>query len=196
MNTNTMLLQAYNERKFGLLKRMLEENLLEEQRPKAKGRKRKPETIINSMFKSKHLKFDDNMKNKAMPLSDKRFAFTDGMRIFISNTNMGFEEGDMRLNAILDNQFDSTLVIDTEKIFEKITENKANKNDKEPIVFEVEDYKIGLNPKFVKDLIDFTGITTLKYTKQLSNTKSLKTPLFAVNEKNKIMGCVLPVMIQ
>jgi len=176
-----------------------EENIREE--AAKKNGSKKPFTIINSMMKQKNVKEDGRFLNKAIPLKDGRFAFVDGYRIFISETDLGFSgRSDLEIDRILATEvpnFDSEVDIDLVKLKEFIALCKVNKDTKKPYIIKVDNYYVAFNPNFAKDLIDWAnGNTKLKYLKHIAHdTNSQCNPLFSVNNEGQVVGCILPVYI-
>lgn len=196
MYSYTKMLQTLNEGKFGDLKEMLEANIREE--AATKNGNKKPLTIIASMFKS--IKNVENMYNKAIPMKDGRFAFIDGHRIFIADTDMGYNERNyFQLDQMFDTLFDREVDVDVIALKQFIAIHKGDKKGRGynpvPFIIECEDgFKIGVNPRYLKDAIDFSGITKLKFTKSMGNIQ--KQPLFFVDDNDKVIAVVLPVNIR
>lgn len=199
MYTYAKLLQTLNDEKYDELRKMLEENIREEA-AKKNGNK-KPFTIISSMMKQKNVKEDGRFLNTAIPMKDGRFAFIDGHRVFISDTDLGYTgrsnfEIDRMLATEVPN-FDSEVDIDLVKLKEFIALCKVNKDTKKPYIIKVDNYYVAFNPNFAKDLIDWAnGNTKLKYQKHIAHdTNSQCNPLFSVNNEGQVVGCILPVYI-
>lgn len=199
MYSYAKLLQTLNDEKYDELRKMLEENIREEA-AKKNGNK-KPFTIINSMMKQKNVKEDERFLNKAIPMKDGRFAFIDGHRVFISDTDLGYtDRSNLEIDRLLATEipnFDSEVDIDLVKLKEFIALCKANKDTKKPYIIKVDNYYVAFNPNFAKDLIDWAnGNTKLKYQKHIAyNTNNQCNPLFSVNNEGQIVGCILPVHI-
>lgn len=195
MYSYTKLLEVLNAGDIKKVKEMLEANIREEAAKKSGNRK--PLTIINSMMKA--IKNQDKMYNKTKELEDGRFAFIDGHRVFIADTDLGFEHtGENELTVINDflkMDFDSEIEVDMQDVKERIALNKANKIS-EPYVIKVDDYVVAMNPKFVKDLVDYTGNTTLRYAKKTNHEHHCQSnPLFSIDENGKVVAVILPVYI-
>ena len=195
MYSYTDLLKNLNDGKVDKVKEMLTENIREE--AVSKDNKKKPYTIIKNMFRD--CKDDERMYNKAMPMQDGRFAFLDGHRVFVADTNMGYtDRGDLQIEKILPtDNLDAELEIDVAELKQvvAIAKTEKKKYNPTPYIVEMDDYRVGMNPMFVKDLVDFTGNTKLKFVKQTRD--GIQTaPLFSFDDEGKMVACILPVYIR
>ena len=203
MNSYVKLLEKLNNGEIEKCKKMLLENIREESAKKSGAKK--PYSIIKTMFS----KDNGSMSEKAFLNCDDRFYFSDGHRFFSATESFGYKEIDKLesykfIDMFKGVDFSGTLNIDYAKIKESVAINKSLKskwNIKPFIIYDPEnDIYCGFNPNFLKDLIDFTGMTKFVYQPNKSHThnsknKCLISPIFAIDENNNCLGCVLPVNI-
>lgn len=191
MYSYAKLLEKLDKGSFGELREMLLDNIREE--AANKNGSKKPFKIIQNMFKKTN---NESFENKAIALSDGRFAFIDGYRVFIADTDLGYtKRADFNLEPALGNlELDREIEIDTSELKRFTAVVKAEKNDRKPFIIDCgNDYYIGVNPFFLKDAIDFSGITKMKYQKSRGQTQ--KTPMYFIDDSGKIVAIVLPVNI-
>ncbi len=195
MNSNIKLLTALNDGKLDELKEMLKANIREES---AKGLgKKKQLTIINSVLSSAAKDFH-LQKDKYIPFKDK-YAFTDGRIVIFSNDNFGFEQADKAIDfgSLIPSYFDESVHFEETQIKVLVDLNKTIKNtdDITPVI--VKDTKndafLGLNPRYVAQLMQFDNIASFKYNVNKNRHGNIKSPVFAINESGEIIGLVFPV---
>ena len=197
MNSNVKLLAALNNGKLAELKEMLKANIREES---AKGLgKKKQLTIINSILSSATKDFR-LQKDRYIPFKDK-YAFTDGHMVVFSNDNFGFEQSDSTIdfNSLIPSYFDESVHFNEAQIKVLVDLNKTVKNTDNITPIIVKDTKndalLGLNPKYVAQLMQFDNVTSFKYNVNKNSHGHIKSPVFAMNENDEIIGLVLPVNI-
>lgn len=135
---------------------MLKANLREESA--AKIGNKKGYKIVESMIKKADTDVQPNF-GKAHPYGD-RFAFLDGHRIFVSDTDLGYEISEKPYRV--ENMFPvvelTPITIDYEELNYFI---KLWAKMKKPYIFKVGEKVIGVNPRYLKDVIDYSGSTTI-----------------------------------
>lgn len=196
MYSYAKLLEELDKENYDKLREMLLDNIREE--AANKGGKKKPFAIIQGMFKK--LNDEVNFKNKAVELSDGRFGFVDGHRVFIADTDLGYTERcDLKLEQLLGHPtFDGEVevdVTDLKKFSATVkAEKKKNCGIPQPYIMKCsDDFFVGCNPFFLQDAINFSGITKLKFQKSIGNIQ--KNPLYLMDDDDKIIAIVLPVNI-
>lgn len=197
MNSNIKLLTALNDGKLDELKDMLKANIREES---AKGLgKKKQLTIINSVLSSAARDFH-LQKDKYIPFKDK-YAFTDGRIVIFSNDNFGFEQSDNTIDfdSLIPSYFDESVHFEESQIKVLVDLNKTVKDTDNITPIIVRDTKnnalLGLNPKYVAQLMQFDNVASFKYNVNKNSHGHIKSPVFAINENDEIIGLVLPVNI-
>ena len=184
-NINKML-QMDTTKMYEALLSMREE-LIEELRMsdvEKKGTPKKEITIIKNMMKAN--KCNENFQ-KAQSYGD-RFAFTDGHRLFITNTDLGYEisekplniENIMKIERLHRIKFDLADL----KIF--IKENKGIKNLK-PYIVDINGELMGFKANYLVDAIDFLGTDEFEISSRIQ-------PAYASNGEKEAL--VLPVSIK
>ena len=199
MYSNTKLYQELNKGNIEKTKEMLLDNIREES--SSKNGTKKPFTVVQNMFKKLDKADFERFGNKAIPMKDGRFGFIDGHRVFIADSDLGYtDRADFKLEQALQsvNDFDREVEIDVTELKKFIAVVKAEKRNKwespKPYIIEMADgYMIGANPNFLKDAIDYSGITKIRFVKSYGNIQ--KTPLYFIDNENNIIAVVLPVYI-
>ena len=145
---------------------MLRENIREEE-AKKNGAKVQPLKVIEKMIKGiDKANAIEARFAKAHPCGD-RFGFTEGHRIFISNTSCGFPIADidaLNIKRFIDGvQTNEHLKLDRSEIALYIKMNRIttrNTHTKKPFVVETDGGElVAFNPLFLLDFIDFTEQT-------------------------------------
>ena len=165
----------------------MREELIEELRIAEAGEKGTPKkdiTIIKNMMKANK---NEEIFQKAQPYRDK-FAFTDGNRLFITDTDFGYGisekplniEGKMKVEKLHKIKFDLADL----KIF--IKENKGIKALR-PYTVDIKGKLMGFNAKYLVDAIEFSGTDEF----YVSNVVA---PAYAENGGKEVL--VLPVYIR
>lgn len=159
MYSNQAILEAVARFEIETAQEMLKSNIREECE-NAKGN-RKGYKIIESMIK----KSDDNPIFKGYHTYGDKVAFLDGRRLFVSDTNMGYEKVESQFNV--DNMFRNLPDMKEVEInySELVYFIKIWGKYKKPYFFKAGNQAIGCNPKYLKDLIDYTGCNRVKVIK-------------------------------
>lgn len=177
MYSNQAMLEAVMKYDLTAVEEMLKANLREET-ASARG-SRKGYKIVESMIKKTNERPEFKMAHK---FGDK-FAFLDGHRLFVADNDLGYENAVVPFNVA--NMFpksteDFTEVeIDYSELtyFIKVWGKKLK-----PYFFKAGNKIIGINPKYLKDAIDYSGSNKIL-------VMGKKTPIYTSD-----MKCiVLPV---
>ena len=139
------------------------------------GKNKKPAAIIQAMIK----KAKDNRWEAAQAIPEG-FAFLDGYRMFTVNDSLGYEivyhdkenENGRRgfdcysiLKSCRAAEY-TPIEIDTADLKTFIKLNKETKYVKTPYIFKTPEGYAGINPRFLLDLIEFSGSNTILYNKK------------------------------
>ena len=208
MNTNEKLLElAYkidaeggtHGGSYAELIQALKDNIQELDAKKAGTAK--PLKIIKKMLKSNQ----KNYINKFLgyiKLDSNRFAFLDGHRVFISNSDLGFSEDENAAGlantlkrALEHGNATEEIEISLTEVKEQLARNKANKDKLHPLIKQLEGYKIGLNPEYLKDCFEFSGSLKFIYEKRVNVHGCNVSPLFQIDDAGDVCTMVLPVNI-
>ena len=191
MTTYERLLELSMNGDLKELQSALKENIREEVE-KGKGTRKKDDTIIKSI-----IKYDDKNNPKisgyhAFNFNDNEmFGFTDGYRILASANNFGYEEAENSLNiskmitSELQNGIEIEVDINDLKTFCKL-HKKDYKNN--PYVLEYSDKKIGFNPFYLLDTLEFCECNVIRVTKEIA-------PAWTENENKTKVSVLLPVKL-
>ena len=186
IETINKILQMKEEKRYQALLSMREE-LIEELRIAEAGEKGTPKkdiTIIKNMMKA-----NKNVEKfqKAQPYRGK-FAFTDGFRLFITDTDFGYEisENPVRIEGIVNIKKLHKIKFNLADLKIFIKENKGVKTLK-PYIVDIKGELMGFNAKYLVDAIEFSGTDEF----EISN---IIQPAYASNGEKEAL--VLPVNIK
>ena len=209
MNTNEKLLElAYkidaeggtHGGSYAALLDALRENIQELDAKKAGTAK--PLKIIKKMIKSNQKNYINRFLGY-IKLDPDHFAFLDGHRVFISNSDLGYSEDENAAGlantlkrALEHGNATEEIEISLTEVKEQLARNKANKDKLHPLIKQLEGYKIGLNPEFLKDCFEFSGSLKFIYEKRVNVHGCNVSPLFQVDESNNVISMLLPVNVQ
>ena len=187
MITYERLLELSKSGDLKELQDALKENIREEVE-QGKGTKKKDISIIKSI-----IKYDDknNPKISGYHTFNEMFCFTDGYRILASKNNFGYDKAENNLNiskivtSELQNGIEIEVDINDLKTFCKL-HKKDYKNN--PYVLEYSDKKIGFNPFYLLDTLEFCECNVIKVTKEIA-------PAWSENEDKTRVCVLLPVKL-
>lgn len=180
--------------KYEKLVKALEDDIRVEVEKK-KGTKASDLTIIKRIIK--HEK-DNAMFGKYHPLSlnGKDYkCFTEGRYILASENDFGYEKAENPFTVdkfFDDNYFNGGIEIKVDIVDLKtfLKTNKPKKNSKlEPYIFENDKIKIGFNPQFLLDTLEFCKSDTIIVTKPIA-------PAYIKSDDMERIGLVLPVNLK
>jgi hypothetical protein len=207
MNSNEKILELiysvenaggiYSEQ-WQKLKNAVCENIQEET-AKRNGVK-KELNIIKKMLKSNQKNYNDRFLGYFNVSG--RFAFLDGHRVLLSDNNFGFAEDPQNVGNFKALEQIATLPADATEEIEislaeckrQIAENKAAKNMLKPLVINCDGFRVGVNPQFAKDAIEFTGSNKFLFEKKVNARGCNITPLYQLTG-GEVATVTLPVNI-
>lgn len=193
MVSNEKMLEMLKDCKFDNLKKALEENLREECL-KTSGRKNIA-AIIKRLIKSiesinPRLKHVYNFSYDGIDYNgivNGHMVIADVENIF--NLDAG---NDIDLKKCFPDNCDNWLEIDLSDL--KYFKKTMDKKDKKPYVMEWKDKKIGFNPSYMLDCLEFCGTNKIRFGEIKSNC--LKSPMIIESEDKKQIALLLPVNIK
>lgn len=195
MYSYAKLLEELDKENYFKLREMLLDNIREE--AANKNGTKKPFKIVQDMFK----KTQDQFTNKAVAMKDGRFGFLDGYRIFIADTDLGYEgRSDFKLEQALPmstSDFDMEIDIDITELkkFIAVVKAEKKKDTPRPYIIQCEDgFMVACNPFFLKEAIDFSGVTKMRFTRY-RNSNIQKSPMYFTDNEDRIVSVILPVNV-
>ena len=192
MTTYERLLELLNDGDLKKLQDALKENIREEVE-QGKGTKKKDDTIIKSIIKY------DNKNNPRISgyhnfnlNEDEMFGFTDGYRILASKNNFGYNKAENSLNIskMITSELQDGIEIEVDindlKTFCKVHKKDYKDN---PYILEYEDNKrIGFNPFYLLDALDFCECNVIKVIKEIA-------PAWTENKDKTKISILLPIKL-
>lgn len=201
MNTNTKIYQALkNAETFGFntvdmeaVYKLLLDNIREEENKKS-GVKAKDETIIKRITQCKDAK-NNKMFSEAHEFTFNNttmYGFLEGHYILASTNNFNYAVSDnpFKIAGMISGLYDTTESITLDKsdisTFKKTNKQKA-------YIINNDNYKLGINPQYIIDAIDFTNTNTIYFVRKTSKTNSIISPVFLYNDDYSRIAMILPV---
>ena len=200
MTTNEKLLEYAKDGKYEKLIECLNENIREEVVAKnwsGRGRLPKSDSIIKRMMK-KIPDYENKFRvNHPAVIDGMEYnCFLDGHRIFMdSEMDYGYPKVDK------ETKFDVTKFVNLDLYrYKKVEVNrneldifiKTHKNEGIPYVIKINEQYIGMNPNFLKDMLDFTE-TDFIYV-ELGDSEIVKTPFYSINKDKTKVVMTLPMI--
>lgn len=192
MITNEKLLELLNKGEIDKAKDALKENIREEVE-KGKGTKKSDLTIIKGLLKESEKRFGKYNKhslkycNTFLLNGNSYFGFSDGYRVFANtDTDYGYEMATESLDftKLFPTEYKHEYEVDMNdlKVFAKTEKEKS-------YIFEVNGIRVGVNPKYLLDALNYCGNNKI----YLNNAKS---PIFCSTENKDKICLVLTVYIR
>lgn len=176
------------------LKEELTENIRVELLKKS-GTKSNDVTIIKRITKEskQNPKFDKAHEFEIDGI--KYFGFLEGHYILASENDFGYEHANdsdrFNINALINSDMFYNTKIEVDMIDLKMVCKTQKKSDKTPYIITVEGTKIGVNPFYLLDVVQFNDTDKI-----IVNDKNPHAPIMVKNDIKKTIGMVLPVRLK
>ncbi len=118
-----------------------------------------------------------------------QFMYTNGCVAYILNSNLGYEQAEKTIserNVETNSQVSSCVQVDKANLKVFLAEHKKTRR---PYVIQVNDKRYGFNPKFLADMLDYFGTTTLHL---FDETFSIQL----VKGENGEFGVICPIRVK